>query len=584
MNKITASAANTQRARLPAIHIPPGVDAALRQTLDAIKERLEVRDGARGNPYERGLTVRDLVDAGLDVTVVGQRLTPGSQGRLAPNLAGGSGAAAQALPSSIEALVRSNLSRQAEILGADIRRMEHKFQSALESSASVVEQLTASLGQVTGGVRQISYANATANRATAGKLTQLAAALDGTGSATLDESMVVIADRMQGLRSQYMLTLGAGRAVAGISLLASEDPQGLTESAFVVQADRFQVKTANGTRTPFGIDGENIYLNGTVRINAGGQELTELAANAAVPAMNFIGTFAVAPSATALKKNSVYRNSANGNSYILSSDGGVWQLYLERGANGVNGARGSVTLYQSGAWSDAGATAAVQAVTGTVPTIGDTVTFSDGSAATTRYWSGSAWVNPGVVINGNLLVGGVISSTSVDTVQYVRAKGLIEGSDALGGATRSAIRGENSSHNGWSVIGFSTSSNAAGGGMFSSNSDGPGVAGYGRASSSNGVGVFGQAYIGVQGRSLFGGKGVVGISTLGVGVECQGAFRFGSVQWDPPDNSASKYMDAAGNWKRPNLSDILPNTADTPGFQFSTDGGATWTPILLRRV
>lgn len=37
-------------------------------TLEAIKERLEVREGSRGNPYERAVTLRDLEALGVGGT------------------------------------------------------------------------------------------------------------------------------------------------------------------------------------------------------------------------------------------------------------------------------------------------------------------------------------------------------------------------------------------------------------------------------------------------------------------------------------------------------------------------------------
>ena len=44
---------NSRPARLPALpSVPRGVDPAMHQLLEAIKERLEVREGARGNQFE----------------------------------------------------------------------------------------------------------------------------------------------------------------------------------------------------------------------------------------------------------------------------------------------------------------------------------------------------------------------------------------------------------------------------------------------------------------------------------------------------------------------------------------------------
>ena len=54
------SANNTHPAKLPALNVPRDLDNQLRTLLESVKERLEVREGQRGNPYERVLTLRDL--------------------------------------------------------------------------------------------------------------------------------------------------------------------------------------------------------------------------------------------------------------------------------------------------------------------------------------------------------------------------------------------------------------------------------------------------------------------------------------------------------------------------------------------
>lgn len=100
------------------------------------------------------------------------------------------------------------------------------------------------------------------------------------------------------------------------------------------------------------------------------------------------------------------------------------------GADGSNGTRGSLKGYGYGqygivssSWSNNKANRVINnMITGQVLTtdlattghlvIGDTVVLGNGSTFTEeRFWSGSAWLMPGTVINGNLLVGGTISGT-----------------------------------------------------------------------------------------------------------------------------------------------------------------------------
>lgn len=250
------------------------------------------------------------------------------------------------------------------------------------------------------------------------------------------------------------------------------------------------------------------------------------------------------------------------------------------GTNGTDGRRGSVDLYVLGSvWSDTIANDAILLNTGSsTKYAGDKVTiYNNTGFAQTKYWDGiSAWVT-GQIINGNVLVQGTVTSNAigtnilnavgVNTTQYVKAQGFVSN-----GSTQAAIWGENSSHNGASVVGWTTSST--------------GFAGvYGRATAVVSYGVYGDNSLGtgIYGTSTS-GTGVYGTSSSGVAIFCDGNFRFSGYTYSPPDGNASKFMCANGTWKRPNLSDIDPTTGDTPGFQFSTDGGSTWTNILLRRI
>ena len=94
----------------------------------------------------------------------------------------------------------------------------------------------------------------------------------------------------------------------------------------------------------------------------------------------------------------------------------------------IDGLRGSVNLsVTSSAWSDTIARQAVwtalgyaaSAVNSNHLVIGDTVTISNSASpptyVQTKYWSGSAWIDSGVIINGNLLVDGSIAAGKIDT-------------------------------------------------------------------------------------------------------------------------------------------------------------------------
>lgn len=466
MTDLTANRpSNSQPAQLPAIPKTglPAVDKAI----DAIREHLEVRSGARGNPWERGVTLRDLRALGM-MTAKGDPF-PSSNSLVTIGTSPGTvmirkpdGTYTSAtfevfaaalrqtqlwkdvqrrlddasrfdnLPEEVRSILGADLMEQANARGAEILRLEQKIQEQGRSFASSVTEVTAAIGQLAAGVRQTTYAFADQNRATAGAVTQVSARLDGFGggTASVEEVMTAIADRATGLEAQWTLKVNAGGAFAAIGAAATSPVAGVSDSYLIFVANNFafvkptdtigtgpgQVDPTNpgASRIPFGIDSDGvIYLNGTVRINANGTAIANVAN------LTYIGAFSSAPSTAGLKKNNFYKNTTDGNSYILTADGGAWSLWVAKGTDGASGNRGSLTLYASGgSWSDATANAAVVAATGSgARAIGDTVTISNGSSfAATKYWSGSAWVDPGVVINGNLLVNGTLSALMFDGV------------------------------------------------------------------------------------------------------------------------------------------------------------------------
>jgi len=335
--------------KLPGLAAPATGNTALDAWARSVTEILQVREGARGDKLEQVVTKRDLAGMGLDTTQ--WSVTTGAKaGEVVVKTSGGGFGTMTAsdfaesirnsklyadlmrsindasrfdnVPAKVRALVLQSLADEAALRSAAVTTLTEKIQSEVESLAYTVTETTAALHGSVAGVREAVYAAADDGRATAGHVTQLTAALDGTGSATIEESMTVIADRTAGVSSQYMLKLNAGKsAVAGMGLMASEDPGGSTISAFIVEADQFALvapinfsqeatpsatvigqtwytpstkvykrATATGTGSwatftptaPFGVNTATgqTFINGSLTINSGGGLLQDSTAGA----------------------------------------------------------------------------------------------------------------------------------------------------------------------------------------------------------------------------------------------------------------------------------------------------------------
>lgn len=417
---------------LPAI--PTVNDASLVNAVGKIKEIVETWRGARGSKYEQVVTWRDLWKVGLiafdrggnwifnqtDGAVQGTTIVNSGQGMrstLESEIRNSrafkelfqrinSPESLAEFPDEVRAALSRDLADVAKEFGAAIREMDTIIQNQSRSFAMRLQEITASVVGAQAGVRALYFASATKDRAQAGLITQVRARLDdfgGTG-VTVEQKMVATVDRIDGLKGTYTVKIDANGKFAGFTLAVDAPVNAQPLSQFIINADQLSFFSANGNVSPFGADANGIYMNGAVRINTGGGlTFDQLAHNASTPAITFIGAFASAPLGT---KNNVYRNTTDGKSYIHNGTG--WQVYLEAGA------RGSVTLYGTGVWSNAAADSLILNATGKPEkTIGDTVTISNATSATTKYWSGTGWIDPGVVINGNLLVDGTMSASKL---------------------------------------------------------------------------------------------------------------------------------------------------------------------------
>jgi len=93
------------------------------------------------------------------------------------------------------------------------------------------------------------------------------------------------------------------------------------------------------------------------------------------------------------------------------------------GTPGTPGARGSVTRYQTATvnwdgganYTNTGVYTIVSLFPSSTLVAGDYVTIKGPTAVLTKYYNGSAWVNPGQFIDGNLFVAGTITADKIDT-------------------------------------------------------------------------------------------------------------------------------------------------------------------------
>lgn len=374
--------------------------------------------------------------------------------------------------------------------------------------------------------------------------------------------------------------LQSGTRLVDVTLPGNLIPDAVREITLSPSTGVFKTNASGGTTTP-----TSITLTLTRKYVTGTATFTVIEGTATLTGSGDTRTltFANMSSERVVVQATVVFNSVTytANSTIVKVKDGVAGA---NGTNGVDGRRGSVDLYVLGSvWSDSIANDAILLNTGSsTKYAGDKVTiYNNAGFAQTKYWDGiSAWVT-GQIINGNVLVQGTVTSNAigtnilnavgVNTTQYVKAQGFVSN-----GNTQAAIWGENSSHNGVAVVGWTSSSTGLGG-VYGYSVKGYGVYGTSSGTAFDAAGVFGEG-LGTN------STGVRGSSLSGTAIFCDGRFRFGGYTYSTPDGNASKFMAANGTWKRPNLSDIDPTTGDTPGFKFSTDNGATWTNILLRRI
>lgn len=196
----------SRAVKLPSLPPVATGNVALDEWIRSVTERLDVREGGRGVPDEKVVTLRDLKSLGLDTTTwpttnnatggVLVQLPDGSYARVpldsfSDNLRStklykdlmrsiDDAARFDGYSEDIKKILLTSLADEAAARGAAIRNVSEAIQETNKSLAYQLSETTASLGSSLAGVRDITFANATEVKAQAGKVTQITAEVKGT--------------------------------------------------------------------------------------------------------------------------------------------------------------------------------------------------------------------------------------------------------------------------------------------------------------------------------------------------------------------------------------------------------------------
>lgn len=498
-------------ARLPSINVPSGADPQVRQALEAIKERLEVREGSRGNPYERAVTLRDLEALRAD-------LTAGTKtAKVAPTQViverSSSGPSADTDAASL----------RAEIVAAE-RRITDNILATLSSTTSQAGMSAIAVAaRSAAGARPYTAADLSDDLASGGALI-ISGALNGTTVMELDPSgnYVLFKHRLANPTASVGAYTGTLRTATG-----------LTSAGFIAGYNR---KSDGAWQTSIAIDSStgNVTIQGTLKagsvieldtlVGPGGKTVGALdtnATNALNTANNALDLAGTANSTANAASTAVASKLSASSSYTLT---GTVQLPVSGGIR-----TGTVT------WNTT--TGAITGGTGLVMTGAGIIGVKAGVTKFSVTNNGDATFSGDINTQGKALFSG--NETGLASVRFGGVAYTAEYSALANAANASASNLVRAG-----VVGHADSSTGF---------RAVGVIGIGRSTPGNiGIGVAGDGNLigGYFSCATSAGTAleVYNPSTTGLGFICNSRIKWGTYTYSVPSGSGTTYLRDDGTW------------------------------------
>lgn len=498
-------------ARLPPINVPSGADPQVRQALEAIKERLEVREGSRGNPYERAVTLRDLEALRADLTAGTKTAKAAPTQVIVERSSSGPSADADAA------------SLRAEIVAAERRITDNMLATLSSATSQAGMSAIAVAARSAAGARPYTAADLSADLASGGALI-ISGALNGTTVMELDPSgnYVLFKHRLANPTASVGAYTGTLRTATG-----------LTAAGFIAGYNR---KSDGAWQTSIAIDSStgNVTIQGTLKagsvielgalVGPGGKTVGALdtnatdALNTANDALDLAGT---ANSTANAASTAVASKLSASSSYTLT---GTVQLPVSGGIR-----TGTVT-WNTTTGAITGGTGLVMTGTGIIGVKAGVTKFAvtnEGDAT----FAGDIDTQGKAMFAGResglalLRIGGVAYTTEYSAIAYGTSASV---SDRV----RAGVVGYSDSSTGFRAVG---------------------VIGIGRSPTGTiGIGVAGDGNLigGYFSCATSAGTAleVYNPSTTGLGFICNSRIKWGTYTYSVPSGAGTTYLRDDGTW------------------------------------